>query len=166
MGSHNTITKTKDLYIGAWWRLFDESKHVARVVRKYNKCRCVWLTKTCHYYCPRTVDLPVMITAWFFPVSQCCEFMVCVWEFLNVNLVFSYNTYTSVVVNDVFTCATAFCVKERNGEVFVSEIDARTILWYVCGMEEERSWTISSYSPIGRSEGLRTTTKINYQILP
>jgi hypothetical protein len=47
MGSHNTITTTKDLYlyIGAWWWLFDESKHVACVVRKYNKYRCVWLTK-------------------------------------------------------------------------------------------------------------------------
>jgi hypothetical protein len=52
MGSHNTITITRDLYlyIRAWWWLFDESQHVARVVRKYNKYRCVWLTKTC-YYC-------------------------------------------------------------------------------------------------------------------
>jgi hypothetical protein len=35
---------------GAWWWLSDESKHVARVVRKYNKYRCVWLMKTCYYY--------------------------------------------------------------------------------------------------------------------
>jgi hypothetical protein len=51
MGSYNTITITKDLYlyIGAWWWLYDESKHVARVVRKYNKYRCVWLTIT--WYC-------------------------------------------------------------------------------------------------------------------
>jgi hypothetical protein len=47
-----TITITKDLYlyIGAWWWLYDESKHVACVVRKYNKYRCVWLTITWYYY--------------------------------------------------------------------------------------------------------------------
>jgi hypothetical protein len=52
MGSHNTITITKDLYlyIGAWWWLYDESKHVACVVRKYNKYRCVWLTVAWYYY--------------------------------------------------------------------------------------------------------------------
>jgi hypothetical protein len=52
MGSHNTITITKDLYlyIGAWWWLYDEWKHVARVVRKYNKYRYVWLTITLFYY--------------------------------------------------------------------------------------------------------------------
>ena len=51
MGSHNTIKITKDLYlyIGSWWWLYDESKHVARVVRKYNKYRCVWLTLTCYF---------------------------------------------------------------------------------------------------------------------
>jgi hypothetical protein len=38
------------LYIGARWWLFDELKHVACVACKYNKYRCVWLTKTCFYY--------------------------------------------------------------------------------------------------------------------
>jgi len=28
--------------------------------------------------CARTVDLSVIITGWFFPASQCCEFVVCV----------------------------------------------------------------------------------------
>jgi hypothetical protein len=47
MGSHNTIKITKDLYlyIGAWWWLLDESKHVGRVVRKYKKYRSVWPKK-------------------------------------------------------------------------------------------------------------------------
>jgi hypothetical protein len=37
-------------------------------------------------------------------------------------------TNTSVAVNDVCTCATTFYVKDRNGEVLISEKDARTIL--------------------------------------
>jgi hypothetical protein len=76
MGSHNTITITKGpyLYIGAWWWLFDESKHVARVVRKYTKYRCVWLTNTCYYYfqlrypcCPSIhiyIQANSVITSW------------------------------------------------------------------------------------------------------
>jgi len=66
--------------------------------------------------------------------------------------VFSYNTLTSVAVNYVFTCATAFCVKERNGEALISEIMGGRLCGDVCGMEEEQSWTTASYSPICRSE--------------
>jgi hypothetical protein len=35
MASHYTVTKDLYLYIGAWRWLYNNSKHVARVVRKY-----------------------------------------------------------------------------------------------------------------------------------
>jgi len=97
---------------------------------------CLWIvavdsTCICHCgLCTYSWPLGNNYSMIFSPINQCCEFVVCVWEFINVNLVFSYNTHTSVAVNYVFTCTTAFYLKERNGEVLISEIDARTILWW------------------------------------
>jgi hypothetical protein len=50
VGSHYTVTKDLYLYIGAWRWLYNKSKHVAHIVRKYNKYRRVRRSVIWYYW--------------------------------------------------------------------------------------------------------------------